>query len=174
MSCINFNNKPTHLQLKTRPSISHSGHAKPSHFTYYTKQHFCFASPGHRQVPYCPQEQQERGTGWLGDNKRQADLHRIHRTAACTDICTTPEACCLQHSNDNPAENHAGRQTGSDQWPRGQHEPCHRYLASSASGRAPGCPRRDQRPDRRLGGSSHQSRTWCSLGVRARTSASLA
>ena len=45
---------------------------------------------------------------------------------------------------------------------------------SSASGRPPGCPRRDQRPDRRLGGSSHQSRTWCFLGVRARTSASLA
>ena len=32
------------------------------------------------------------------------------------------------------------------------------YLASSASGGAPGCPRRDQRPDRRRGGSSHQAR----------------
>ena len=30
-------------------------------------------------------------------------------------------------------------------------------FTSSASGRAPGCPRRDQRPDRRLGGSSHQA-----------------
>ena len=68
-----------------------------------------------------------------------------------------PEACCPHSSNDNPAANNAGLQTGSDQWPRRQHEPCHRYLASSASGRAPGCPRRDQRPDRRLGGSSHQA-----------------
>ena len=93
------------------------------------------SGPGHQHVPYCPEEQQE-----LGGNKRQADLHRIHRTAACTDICATPEACCLQRSNTNPAGNDAGHQTGSNQWPRGQHEPGHRYLASSASGTASGCP----------------------------------
>ena len=48
-------------------------------------------------------------------------------------------------------------QTSSKQWPRGQHKPLHRDLASSASGRAPGCPRRYQRPDRRLGDLSHQA-----------------
>ena len=125
--------------------------------TTQNNTHFCFTGPGQQQIPHCPEEQQERGNGLPGDNKRQANLHRIHRTAACTDICTTHKACCLQRSNDSPAENDAGRQTGSDQWLRGQHEPCHRYLASSASGRAPGCPRRDQHPDRRLGGSSHQA-----------------
>ena len=56
-----------------------------------------------------------------------------------------------------PTESDGGLQTGSDQWPREQHDPLHRRFTSSASGRAPGCPRRDQRPDRRLGGSSHQA-----------------
>ena len=34
---------------------------------------------------------------------------------------------------------YAGHQTGDNQWPRGQHEPLHRSLASSASGRTLGC-----------------------------------
>ena len=60
-------------------------------------------------------------------------------------------------SRDAPTESDGGIQTGSDQCPREQHDPLHRHFTSSASGRAPGCPRRDQCPDQRLGDSSHQA-----------------
>ena len=136
MSCINFN-KPTHSQLKTRPSNQSFWTCKTISF-HQALLHKTTLLLHRSRSPTRPplSRRAARGNGWLGDNKRQADLHRIHKTA-CTDICTTPEACCLQRSN-NPAENDAGRQTGSGQWPRGQHEPCHLYLASSASWQSSG------------------------------------
>ena len=154
MSCINFSNKPTHSQLKTRPSNQSFGTCKTISL-HQALLHKITLLLHRSRSPTSPLLSRTAARAWgqqtasgpPPDPQDSSEHGHLHH----------PETCCLQLSNTNPAGDDAGHQTGSDQWPRGQHEPRHRYLASSASGRAPGCPRRDQRPDRRLGGSSHQA-----------------
>ena len=174
MPCIHFNNKPTHSQQKTRPSNQSFGTCKTMslHQALQHKTTILLHRSRSPTSPLLSRRAAREVTAHLETTKfngKRTSTGSTGQQRARTSATPPKPAVC--NAANNPAENDAGRQTGSDQWPRGQHEPCHRYLASSASGRAPGCPRRDQRPTRWL---VLYSRTCCSLVARARTSASLA
>ena len=157
MLCTAFSSKPTHSLLKIRPSNQSFSTCRTNSPSKPTEDH-----PSVLQVPLT-----EMPSTVQKSNKREetAGLEKKFTLIGSPPVILPsdlPETSghgrlrrsdvCCPHTSNNPAENDARLQMGSDHWLCGQHEPFHC------------CSMRYQSADRRHGGKSHQAGPDVSCG----------